>query len=223
MRIRVGMKNFPASFRMSFIGRKRALQIRVIIFLLASAVYALAAQHKLVQPDVHQRSSPTPEVAIVRPSAVPVATYGGVLATVTYVVDGDTIRVEGGETVRYIGMNTPETVAPGRGVECFGKEASMRNKALVSGKTVELERDVTNRDKYGRLLRHVWIGETLVSEVLVREGYAQVSTYPPDVKYQSRLVEAQRLAVEEKRGLWSGECPLPPVHTPKGPTATPPL
>jgi len=137
------------------------------------------------------------------------------------------IKVEGGEVVRYIGVNTPETVAPGRPIECFGKEASVKNKELVIGKTVEMERDVSMRDKYGRLLRYIWIGDRLINEELVREGFAQVSTYPPDVKYAERFREAQRQAEEEKKGLWSGVCPLSGVTksllSPKtsSPSATP--
>lgn len=215
------MKNLLVILFKPFIGKKRAIQISAIILLLAGAAYSLSSQYKLVPSDTNQQNTPTPEVAISSPSATPAATHGGVFATVVSVVDGDTIKIEGGEIVRYIGVNTPETVAPNRPVECYGKEASAKNKELVQGKRVELEKDVSARDKYGRLLRFVWIGDTMINEALVREGYAQVSTYPPDVKYQSRFVEAQRLAIAEKRGLWSGECPLPPTHTPKGPTATP--
>ena len=155
------------------------------------------------------------------PSASPGVRHGGVFATVVSVVDGDTIKIEGGEVVRYIGMNTPETVSPNKPVECMGREASAKNKELVQGKIVELEKDVSQRDRYGRLLRFIWIGDTMINEVLVREGYAQVSTYPPDVKYQERFIEAQRLAVEEKKGLWSGDCPLPVTPTPKEAEATP--
>ena len=141
------------------------------------------------------------------PSGTPAPMHGGVLKTVVSVVDGDTIKIEGGEIVRYIGMNTPETVAPGRDIECMGREASGKNKDLVQGKIVELEKDVSERDRYGRLLRYIWIGDTLINEVLVRSGFASVATYPPDVKYMSKFIEAQRLAVSEKKGLWSGVCP----------------
>lgn len=142
-------------------------------------------------------------------SATPVPGHGGVFKTVVSVVDGDTIKVEGGEIVRYIGMNTPETVAPGRGIECMGKEASTKNKELVQGKTVELEKDVSERDRYGRLLRYIWIGDVLINEVLVRDGFASVATYPPNVKYLDRFIEAERLAVSEGKGLWGGICPSP--------------
>jgi len=141
-------------------------------------------------------------------SAVLNSLHGGITTTVVSVVDGDTIKIEGGEVVRYIGINTPETVAPKKPIECFGKEASEKNKELVQGKTVELVRDVSNRDRYGRLLRYVWIGDEMINEVLVREGYAQVSTYPPDVAEVERFLNAQRSAVNEKKGIWSGVCPV---------------
>jgi micrococcal nuclease len=122
---------------------------------------------------------------------------------VVKVIDGDTIELENGQKVRYIGIDTPELVHPSKPVECFAKEAQEKNKELVLGKEVWLEKDISETDKYGRLLRYVWVNDILVNEVLVQEGYAQVSTYPPDVKYQERFLEAQRKAREENKGLWS--------------------
>ncbi len=125
------------------------------------------------------------------------------------VIDGDTIKIEGDKVVRYIGIDTPETFHPSKPVQCYGKEASDKNKELVEGKEVKLEKDVSETDKYSRLLRYVWLGDMLVNEYLVREGYAQSSSYPPDVKYQDRFIEAQRLAREEKKGLWGDICGSP--------------
>lgn len=118
------------------------------------------------------------------------------------VVDGDTIELQNGRKVRYIGVNTPETVHPNKKVECFGKEASNINKKLVGGKTVELEKDVSDVDKYGRMLRYVYVNGTFVNEYLVREGYASVSTFPPDVKYKDLFLEAEREARDADKGLW---------------------
>ena len=128
------------------------------------------------------------------------------LVKVVKVIDGDTIELENGQKVRYIGVNTPETVDPRKSIECYGKEASNKNKELVEGKFVRLEKDVSETDRYGRLLRYIWINDTFVNEYLVREGYAQVSTYPPDVKYEERFLDAQRIAVNEERGLWGSKC-----------------
>jgi micrococcal nuclease len=130
---------------------------------------------------------------------------------VTKVIDGDTIEVEiGGEKykLRFIGINTPETVDPRRKVECFGKEASAENKRLLSGAEVVLEKDVSETDKFGRLLRYVYLklddGSLLfVNDYLVRQGYAYSSEYPPDIKYSGRLNQAQTEAREAGRGLWS--------------------
>lgn len=134
-------------------------------------------------------------------------------AKVINVIDGDTIKIEGGQVVRYIGIDAPETVHPSKPVQCYGKEASYKNKELVEGKEVRLEKDVSETDRYGRLLRYVWLGDMLVNEYLVREGYAQSSSYPPDVKYQDRFVEAQRQAREEKRGLWGDACAIQTSQT----------
>jgi micrococcal nuclease len=128
---------------------------------------------------------------------------------VVYVVDGDTIEVEidGQEyRVRYIGIDAPETVKQGTPVEWMGPEASAANKALVTRKLVYLEKDVSNVDKYGRLLRYVFLADgTFVNGELVRQGYAQAITYPPDVKYQDRLRVLQREARAAGLGLWGPE------------------
>jgi len=93
---------------------------------------------------------------------------------------------------RYSGIVTPETVHPTNRVEYFGKEASEKKGELVEGKTVFLEKDVSEIDKYGRLLRYVWIDDVVVNAELVRLGYAQVVTYPPDVKYQEYFLQLQK-------------------------------
>lgn len=131
-------------------------------------------------------------------------------ARVLRVVDGDTIVVDLGgrrENVRYIGVDTPETVAPNRPVECFGREASAENKRLVDGKTVRLERDVSDRDRYGRLLRYVYLDDRMVNEELVRQGFATAVTYQPDVRENARFRQLERDARRENRGLW-GSCQL---------------
>ena len=127
-------------------------------------------------------------------------------AKVVRIVDGDTIQVDINGylyKVRYIGMDTPETVHPTKPVEYFGKEASEKNRELVEGKTVLLEKDVSEVDKYGRLLRYVWVDGVMANAELVRLGYAQVVTYPPDVKYQEYFVQLQREAQEGGLGLWA--------------------
>jgi len=116
-------------------------------------------------------------------------------AQVIEVVDGDTINVLIGSqvyAVRYIGIDAPETHHPEKGVERMGPEAARANEDLVGGKTVYLEKDVSETDHYGRLLRYVYLADgTFVNAALVRRGYAQSSTYPPDVKHQDVFRKAQ--------------------------------
>ncbi len=123
--------------------------------------------------------------------------------TVKEIIDGDTIHLSNGQKVRYIGVDTPETVHPSKPVQCFGKEASNKNKELVEGKEVRLEKDVSETDRYDRLLRYVYVGDIFINDYLVRNGYAYASSYPPDVKYQSLFLEAQKEARENQRGLWA--------------------
>ncbi|MFA4819150.1 MAG: thermonuclease family protein [Patescibacteria group bacterium] len=126
------------------------------------------------------------------------------------VIDGDTIELENGERVRYIGINAPETVDPRRMVQCFGNAAKAKNTELTAGQKVRLEPDVSERDQYGRLLRYVYVGETFINLELVRQGYAYASPFPPDVKYKQLFYEAGRAARETNLGLWQA-CP----HRPK--------
>lgn len=142
-------------------------------------------------------------------STAPAATSTAGTYLVTKVVDGDTIRVDIDGTsvaVRYIGVDTPETVHPSKPVECFGAEASARNAALVAGQRVRLEKDVSETDRYGRLLRYVYVGDTLVNLALVADGYAHASSYPPDVAHDAEFLAAERAAREAKVGLWGATC-----------------
>ena len=132
------------------------------------------------------------------------STSSSTTSFVIRVIDGDTIEIETGERVRYIGMNTPETIDPRREVQCFGKEASEYNKKLVLNKKVRLEKDISATDKYGRLLRYAYLEDgTFVNLKLVKNGYAFVATYPPDVAYSDEFVVAERQAREAGAGLWS--------------------
>lgn len=126
-------------------------------------------------------------------------------AQVIQVIDGDTIEVDiGGQAfkVRYIGIDCPETNHPEKGLEPFGPEADAKNAELVEGKAIRLEKDVSETDRYGRLLRYVWVGDTMINEILVQEGYARSSAYPPDVKHQEVLNQREIEARDGSRGLW---------------------
>jgi len=140
---------------------------------------------------------------------------------VTRVIDGDTIELETGETIRYIGIDTPETVHPTKPVQCLGTEASAKNKELVDGKKVKLEKDVSETDKYGRTLRYVYLDDgRMVNDILVREGFASAASYPPDVKYQDQFREAEQSARANKWGLWSDVCTSPTPATEATPKPT---
>ncbi len=122
-------------------------------------------------------------------------------AKVARVIDGDTIQLENGDRVRYIGMNTPEIETS----ECFATEASEINKNLVLGKIVELEKDVSETDKYGRILRYVYVDDIFVDDYLVKNGDAKIMTVPPDTKYKDEFLSSQNYAKENNLGLW-GKC-----------------
>jgi micrococcal nuclease len=125
---------------------------------------------------------------------------------VVRVVDGDTIqvRLDGGRTerVRYIGVDTPESVKPNTPVQCFAKKASHFNAALVAGRDVTLNTDAEERDRYGRLLAYVYAGGRFVNRELVARGYARTLTIPPNVAHADEFAGLARRAREARLGLW---------------------
>ena len=128
---------------------------------------------------------------------------------VVWVVDGDTIHVRIGkrvEKVRYIGVNAPEVPHETRWWPHGGEQASAVNRVLVAKHVVRLELDVSHRDGWGRLLAYAWIVRSkkrvMANAEMVRRGYAQVMTIPPNVKYQELFLELQREARAAGRGLW---------------------
>lgn len=140
-------------------------------------------------------------------------------ATIVRVVDGDTVVVEitgradgpgagmadiGQDyPVRLIGIDTPESVKPNSPIECFGKEASTAATALLEAADVRLVKDVEEADQYDRLLRYVYVGDEMANARLVANGYASAYTYPPNIRHSEFLVQLQREARENERGLWS--------------------
>lgn len=137
-----------------------------------------------------------------------------VAARVSRVVDGDTVevRLDGEELdVRLIGIDAPESVHPTEPIECFGPEASAFTEQRLEGSRVGLEFDIERLDPFGRTLAYVWVGRRLFNEDIVRQGYATVTTFPPNVAHVERFVEAERKARRDGLGLW-GAC-LRPVNT----------
>lgn len=154
-------------------------------------------------------STPTPEPQL----PTPTPTVGAQTAQVVAVIDGDTVDVQiDGETfrVRYIGMNTPEMGQP------CANEAMAKNSELVAGKTVTLVKDVSETDQYGRLLRYVYVGDLFVNAELVRQGFANAATYPPDVAHADLFVQLEAEARADGRGCWA----VPPTATSIPPTPT---
>jgi len=122
-------------------------------------------------------------------------------AKVARVLDGDTIEIEGGERIRYLGINAPESGQP------FSTEATRENERLVAGRVVNLEFDVQTQDRYGRLLAYIWVGNVLINKEIAKNGYAVIETIQPNVKYQDLILKAQEEARTACRGLWAGLCP----------------
>ena len=134
---------------------------------------------------------------------IPAGPRPGPLAHVERVVDGDTILLAGGWRVRYIGMDTPEMRGENNNPEPYALEACQVNAALVEGRSVRLVRDASDTDRYGRLLRYVYAGETFVNAELVRQGLAYAFPLPPDTQYSSLFENLERDARKKKLGMWA--------------------
>lgn len=131
-----------------------------------------------------------------------------VTAYVVRAIDGDTIEVQldgHREDVRYIGVDTPETVKPGTPVQCFGERASRFDKRLVTHRRVRLVIGVEPRDVYGRLLAYVYLGRKFVNAVMVRRGLARTLEIPPNIRFAERFARLEDAAARTGRGLW-GAC-----------------
>ena len=212
-------------------GRRRRL-----IALIAAVALAACAGAPEVEPAGDTTAAPTPterptpkptQPPTLEPTQAPTPSpeFGTApigpteVAMILSITDGDTIRVDrghGSEPVRYIGINTPEVGDPG------GSEATAENSRLVEGMEVVLERDVRDTDDFGRLLRYVWIdtgsGWTFVNLELVRRGFAQAATYPPDVRFADVFLAAEQAARTAGVGLWA---PTPEPTPEPEPVVTP--
>jgi micrococcal nuclease len=130
------------------------------------------------------------------------------LVKVVHVVDGDTVVVDDGhgrETVRLLGVDTPETVDPRKPVQCYGPEASAYTKSRLEGRSVTLERDVETRDRYGRLLAYVVLDGRRFNDELLRNGYARLLVIAPNGSHAREMLDEELAARRAGRGLW-GRC-----------------
>src|SRR3990167_8933790 len=177
--------------------KKNTSLIFTLLILLVSAIYQ-SLQSKT--QNVAKQTSVIPTL---------LASQSAELVRVAKVIDGDTIELDNGQKVRYIGIDTPELHHPKKKLQCFGKEARDKNKELVEGKLVRMEKDISETDKYWRLLRYIYVSTTaspsgeFVNDLLVREGYAYASTFPPDVKFSDHFRILEGDARKNLKGLWS--------------------
>lgn len=118
---------------------------------------------------------------------------------VTRIVDGDTLVISTGETVRLIGIDTPEKE------DCYSTNTANRLRELVLDKEISIEYDQSEKDRYSRTLLYVWVNGSFVNEVLVKEGYADAKRYPPDIKYAPVLEAAEEEAKSKNLGIWNSE------------------
>ena len=149
------------------------------ILLISAVLLGLAVGVGIGYPLWHTTSTPAMEQALV-----------------IRVIDGDTIELENGSRVRYLGIDTPETGEP------YYSEATARNKELVEGKVVYLQKGKRDRDEYNRLLRYVYIDGVFVNAELVAQGFATAYIFDPDERYSQVLVQLEQYAKLRQRGLW---------------------
>ncbi len=175
-------------------------------------IYVLAIILAVIQI-IFGKDIPLPKTSLF-PTNIPTPTaFVGEKQTVlvTRVIDGDTIEIEGKIKVRYIGVNTPEiyhdTTGKKTGEQCFADESYLENKKLVEGKTITLVRDVSDKDKYGRLLRYVYIDDLFVNDYLIQNGFAKIMIIKPDIKYALEFKQKEKEAKANNLGIWK-ECPL---------------
>ena len=184
---------------------RRALAVLSASFLVGcSAVLSPPLGNQTVTPTPPSFSGDGPRGATVQ-------------AEVVDIVDGDTIKVQldgNVQSLRYIGIDSPERGQPG------ASAATSANARLVEGQVVTLEKDVSETDRYGRLLRYVWIQQAgswlMVNRALVRQGHAIAKAYPPDTRYQALFGRAQKAAMANHVGIWAGQ-----IHTLVPPESTP--
>lgn len=150
------------------------------LILIAAIILGIAIGLGIGYPLWHTADAPTMEQALV-----------------TRVIDGDTIELSDGNRVRYLGIDTPESG------EYYASEATAKNRELVEGNIVELQRGERDCDEYGRLLRYVYVNGTFVNAELVAQGYASAYIFDPDERYSQILVQLEQYAKMKKRGLWS--------------------
>ncbi|MCL5797684.1 MAG: EamA family transporter [Patescibacteria group bacterium] len=172
------------------------------INLYASTIKTVNLDSPIKLPNIVRNHSSPNTTSSMQTSNIPLPPTDSLVANVTYVYDGDSIKLSDGNKLRYLGIDTPELGKNGNNDKCFAKEAANINKQLVLGQTIKIEKDISQSDKYGRLLRYIWVDNVFVNDFLIRQGFARLETIPPDTKYAAEFAGAEAEAKENKRGLW---------------------
>lgn len=175
----------------------------IIILLIFGILFVLVG----ISLSYKQDQSITPKVSI-SPTAKQGQSSEKILANkniqeyviINKVLDGDTVETDRGEKIRYLGINAPEKGQP------FSSDSTALNKSLVLGKKVRLERDVQTKDRYGRNLAYIFVGDTFVNLEMVKRGLAVSETIQPNIKYQDEIVRVQEEARNNCLGIWKGLC-----------------
>jgi micrococcal nuclease len=169
---------------------------RRIILLLALCLVAILEIGQLFD------SNSFKEIELPRDATHAAVVVENEVATVAHVLDGDTVELTDGRRVRYIGIDAPEIAHEHKKAECFGREALEANKRLVWGKRVGLEKDISDVDTYGRLLRYVYVDNFLVNDRLVEEGFARAWNVLPDERHKAIFFQSHIEAQAKNRGMW---------------------
>lgn len=180
--------------------------IILISLLFLFFVFSLTIKSKNSQSITHNTStSLSVNPQLVTTSPLPTSTSLKEKAKVSFIYDGDTIELVDKRKVRYIGINTPEINWKSDDPQCFATQSARINKEMVWGQEIEMAKDISETDKYGRILRYIWIDGIFMNDFLLRQGYAKLDLIPPDTSYSGQFKEAQKEARDNKRGLW-GKC-----------------
>ena len=190
-------------------GKKIVQLILMVIFIMISVIMGFTLKDNILTGnEVENETQNEDKIAniITHEDEKPVENPSEELYEIKKVVDGDTIQIRFNgkkERLRLIGIDTPESVHPDETKNTEnGELASEYTKSLLTGKSVNLEFDVEERDQYGRLLAYVYLDGEMINKKLIRDGYAQLETVPPNVKYVEEFTALLKEAKEAKRGLW---------------------
>lgn len=206
----VGLVKPSLFVRLKIASRKMVALVFGGIFLFSFVMIAVTTeppQEQSVKEETNTQVETTNESAPLSPKTdIKEGTY-----TITSVVDGDTFKASSGEVVRLIGIDAPESNAP------YSVESKNKLSELTLNKKVRFEKDISEKDRYGRSLWYVWVGDLFVNLEMVRQGYAVAYKYPPDVKYAEQFATAEKEARDSKRGLWA--TPVSGTTTTPAPTS----